>query len=112
MDTRIDSNDPRWPGYVIIPPYLNYQDLIRWETALDKAKTVSENDTKSSSAFFVELLPVAISIIQEWHIEGLPEKVTADNFPASTRLLAFTTGIVSDLYSATNESDPKVPEKS
>ena len=108
---QVDSTDPRWPGHVMIPDYLNYKALVAWETALDRAKTVSELETtKGSSSFFLELLPVACSIILEWHIEGLPEKVTPDNFPASTKLLAFTTGIVSDLYTSTNE-DPSLPKE-
>lgn len=104
MSQKKESNDPRWPGYVVIPDYLSYPQLNRWEIALDKAKTVSELETaKSSSGFFMELLPIAISIIAEWHITGLPEKVSSDNFPASTRLLSFVTGLVSDLYTSTNE---------
>lgn len=110
-----ESPDPRWPGYIILPEYMTYSVLAKWETALDKAKTVSELETtRNSSGFFLELLPIACSLISEWHIEGLPEKVTADNFPASTRFLSFVTGVVSELYSSTNgeSSDPKAPASS
>jgi hypothetical protein len=111
---RVDSTDPRWPGYIVLPEYMTYPVLARWETALDRAKTVSELDAqKSSSGFFMELLPIACELVLEWHINGLPEKVTGENFPAATKFLSFVTGCVSDLYTSTNEPvDLKVPASS
>jgi hypothetical protein len=103
---KVTSEDPRWPGYIVLPEYMNFDSLVKWENALGVAKSENEKGS-ASSGFFEELLPIACSIITEWHIEGLPDKVDKSIFPASHKLIALVTGAVSDLYTSTNSVDPK-----
>ena len=103
---RKDTNDARWPGHIELPDYMNFVTLHSWETAMAKAKLAL--DTKISSDFYKELLPTAISIVKEWHIEGLPEKVELATFPASANLMSWIIACVTSLYNETQKPpDPK-----
>ena len=104
------SPDSRWAGSVVFPDYLTFPSLFKWETAMNEAKKISldkDTDNLNTSAFYLKLLPAATSLVTEWHITGLPEKVDETNFPASVKLMSWMIQCVSDLYTETNEVDPK-----
>ena len=95
----------RWKGKITFPhDYLPFTDLVVWERALDRATKIKEVD--GTWAFYAELLPVGIPLVEKWEIKGLPERVTYDNFPASPRLVAWLVDCITDLYTKTNASDP------
>ena len=96
------SSVERWPGNIKTKIFLSWLDLEKWELALKEAQKISESET-SVVSFFSVLLPIALSVIKEWHIEGLPEKIeTADDLPASPELAAFIVDCISKLFQETN----------
>ena len=99
-----DSPITRWPGHIIMPSYMSFISLGKWEKAVAQAKALKETD--SLAAFYEKLLPVACEVVQEWHIDGLPEHVSADTFPASGPLVGWVIDEISNLFSETNGSDP------
>ena len=56
--------------------------------------------------FYCVLLPVAINLVKEWHIEGLPEVITVDNIPGSLPFVGWLVEAVTKLFNETNEIDP------
>jgi hypothetical protein len=106
-----ESPDTRWPGTVLLAEYMNFKDLLKWETAMNEAKkvTVAQKDAENitTADFYLKLLPTATSLVTEWHISGLPDKVDENNFPASTKLMSWLIECVSDLYTCTNSIDSK-----
>ena len=103
---RLDSPMTRWPGYIELPDYLTYPVLVKWDEAVVQADSVKDNMIK----FYQALLPVACSVVLEWHIEGLPDKVTAETVPASAKFVAWVVDGVMDLFEATSEPiSPKAP---
>ncbi len=109
------STVARWPGKVETPAYMNFPTLRRWENAMNEAKKVVEVQKSSGdpviSDFYLKLLPVATSIVTEWHIDGLPDKVDENNFPASSDLAGWLIECMSDLQVRTNSVDPKSSEQ-
>lgn len=105
-----DSPVERWPGYIVLPAYLTFPLLSRWQKSIESAKQFE--DSKDYLAFYEAILPTALDMVKEWHIEGLPEKVTLEDFPASTDLTSFVIDSVAGLYAETNSVDPKSLEKS
>ena len=106
MPVKKETNDKRWPGYVMMPDYFSFPNLLRWEQAMAKAKEAK--DSNITSEFYLQVLPTAISFVQEWHIDGLPEKVDENNFPASSGLMSWMIGVVTDLYVRTNDPSPNL----
>ena len=104
-----ESKDPRWPGYVVLPSYMSFPMLGQWEKGMADAKMAGEGDV--TSEFFHKLLKPVLFIVKEWHIEGLPDKVDEDTFPASHKFIGWLIDEVSDLYTRTNEPDPLEQER-
>ena len=109
-----ESPVKRWPGYVLLADYMSYPQLISWKNDLERINEpgVAGDNTR----LFGVMLNSAIEIVAEWHIDGLPEKMTLNTFPASNSLAAWITNVVTELYQETNreiESEiPKSPEPS
>ncbi len=105
-----ESPDSRWPGTLVMPDFMTFPALFRWEQAMNEAKkvTVSNKDSAdvTTADFYLKLLPTATSLVNEWHISGLPDKVNENNFPASVKLMSWLIQCVSDLYTHTNEIPP------
>jgi len=80
---------------------MDFAYLLKWEAALDEAQKIDKKD--GINEFYAKLLPTAIDCVTEWHIGGLPDKVTPTNFPASARLLAWLCESITKLYETTNE---------
>lgn len=77
MGKQITSPVKKYPGYCVLPDFYGYGELIAWTDAISK---VDEGE-QAESVPMVELLPklearakAIIPMVQEWHIEGLPEK--------------------------------------
>jgi len=119
MTTRKETNNPRWPGYIVMPSYMKFPALISWEEAIDTTKSLKKS--VGIGEFYKSMLPAAISFVEEWHIiglnenedgspildkEGKPIKVDYCNFPASAALVSFLVECVSSLYTETNRTDP------
>ena len=75
---RVESKSARYPGYVIIPDELTFPQAIAWEDAVDQAAAATKSFARSRA-----YVPAVMACVTEWHVEGLPQPVTFDNFPAS-----------------------------
>jgi len=70
-----------------------------WEDAiLDNAGTKG----KRVGSYGVRYLPALLAFVAEWHIEGIPENPTVDNFPAAPHP-ADVIAVVAWLVGALNE---------
>ena len=104
---KFDSTVERWPGYIETEDVMRYPALIAWDSALTDASRAE--DQTNAVLFYGKLLPVAIPMVKEWHIEGLADIVTYDNFPASPLLVAWLVECITKLFQATNAvPDPKL----
>jgi len=74
--SRIDSPSKRYPGYVILPDDLTFPQVLAWEDA-----TLEAGKTPGSFHKVHAYIPGVLVCVQEWHIDGFPEPLTADNFP-------------------------------
>ena len=98
------SDVKRWGGKIWLPDYMSFPCLVDWEQALDGAKQLKAKD--GLFAFYAKLLPAAIPLVEKWELNGLPNPVTYETFPASPKLVAWLVECITDLYTKTNESDP------
>lgn len=116
---RFESNVKRWPGYIETEAFMRFPQLVAYEKALAQSRSLAES--AGVATYFEAILPTCISLVTKWHIigytvdengepikvaDGTPLKPDFCNFPASAKLVSWLVGCVSDLYSATNESDP------
>jgi hypothetical protein len=105
-----ESPDSRWPGTIVLPDFMTFPQLRDWQKAMNAARKINElqqaadKDTISIADFYLSILPAATSLVKEWHIEGLPEKVDESVFPASSNLMSWLMDCVNDLYTRTNVS--------
>ena len=80
---KLESKVEKFPGYVVLPDFLNilqvraledsFGDINEERTEKDKRVWISVTDEKR--------LPVILQCVAEWHIEGLPDKPTIETFP-------------------------------
>ena len=81
---KCDSPVKKFPGYVVLPEYLNLRQVRRVESALDGLADIKQPEGGKTLWFGVieeNRLPVVLECVQEWHIEGIPEKPTIETFP-------------------------------
>jgi len=83
-----DSPVERFPGHVILPEYLTLSQVRAFEDVLDSVRDRFAVDDSEESEKIVwlsvvseERLPVILMCVNEWHIEGVPDKPTIDIFP-------------------------------
>jgi hypothetical protein len=82
MTKRIDSPIPRYPGYILLPDYYGFGELIAWGESVDKWPAIEtiESMTDRLQSFRAQEASV-LPMVAEWHIEGLPEH--PDHLPAT-----------------------------
>lgn len=91
-----------YPGYIVLPEYLGWSELDKWDENI--AKAVQEERAAAQRKYH-EL--AALAVVQEWHIEGLPEH--PDKLPANkagARLLGWIIAIVSMMINKDDAIDP------
>lgn len=104
-DGKVALND-RWSGVIVTNDFMTWKELLQWETALKEAQKISD-EGGSVIQFYDVLLPIALKIVKEWKIEGLPAQInSADELPASTEFVAFLIDSISKLFTETNATDP------
>ena len=107
MSKVITSPVKRWPGTVTLSSPLNYPQAIALETAINAAGALP--DDAGRLAYEYALLPAILGCVEGWKLEGLPEQIGNDNFPAtprisSARLLSWLIEQVMSLYAEADES--------
>jgi hypothetical protein len=84
MSKVIQSPIKRWAGSVIIADPLTIPQAQLIEAAM-KMPEATDGERVWLSVIDVMQLPAIIGCVEKWELENLPDKVTADNFPASPR---------------------------
>jgi len=80
MSKFIKSPVPEYPGEVGLSDPMTFPQLFALEDAFSAVKVLKN---KSGERVNYALLPGLLACCDAWHIEGLPEHPTPENFPAS-----------------------------
>lgn len=107
MGKVITSPVDKYPGEVVLYDPLTLPMVAAFENAL-----LSIRGQRSAAGVDLLILPAVLMCVQEWHIQGVPEHPTENNFPvkphrARRELLAWLTGELTKLY----EDDPEAPNE-
>lgn len=76
-----ESPVEKFPGYIVLPDNWNVAQLRAFEITLP----APDEEIKGGRVYLGESiekhLPAVLKCVTEWHIEGVPENPTLDNFP-------------------------------
>ena len=88
MGKLIDSPVKRWSGGVRLHSYLTFPQVIAFESAIQSGREylAEQGDDALMSVYSHMVLPGVFGCIEEWQLEGFPEDVDADSFPATPRI--------------------------
>ena len=109
MTKTITSPVDKFPGTVVMPEYLTLPQVLAFEAASDnigelrKAATEKGDDGISRTKIDQQYLPVILSIVTEWRIDGVPNIPSLENFPltprrATAELIAWLIGEITRLW--------------
>lgn len=103
----IQSPSKRYSGEVVLPDYLTIPQEIAWRKAISDVGEQEWANALIMPELVGKLLPGILAIVAEWHISGLPENITVDNFPmspkmASAKLVAW---LVTEIQKLLSEDD-------
>ena len=94
-----ESKVEKFPGHIILPDNWNIYQLREFEKTLPSAD-LEDDDRLSGRVWlgvtFEKQLPALLACVSEWHIKGIPEKPTMENFP--TLPLADVNALISWIY--------------
>lgn len=75
-----------YEGEIELFEYLNYRQLAAYERAMIGARRVMEaNPDAGLAELRVAIVPGLIACVKSWRLKGLPEKMTAEEFPSTPR---------------------------
>ena len=85
---RVDSTVTEFPGFVILPAFLTFPQCRAFEDAF--FGDLNELEHSNGNKVFVsvndeKLLPVLFLVVQEWHLEKIPEQPSIETFPSTPR---------------------------
>jgi hypothetical protein len=97
---KLEIRNKRFSGYVILPEFLNLLQVRAFEDSLgDPNDEIDENMRNKRvwvSVADEKRLPVILQIVKEWHITGVPENPTIDNFPMTP--ISDSHALISEIY--------------
>ena len=74
----------RYKGHIILPDFLTIVQVRAFEDSFGDINQEEQDGGRVwLSVSDADHLPAILSIVQEWHIENVPEKPTFDTFPFS-----------------------------
>ncbi len=87
MSKRIEVKSERWAGSVTIADPLTMSQARSVEAGLGKPPDTAyaDNGRVWLSVIDEMRLPAIFACVENWELANMPEKLTADNFPASPR---------------------------
>lgn len=108
MSKVITSPVKKFPGTVTLSDPLTFPQVFAVEDALDKSIEVDSAFASSRARYAV--LPAIIECVEKWELEGIPENVTVETFPATpptstARLIAWLINEIVELFKEA-EPDP------
>ena len=81
MSKTVKSPVKKFPGTVRISEPLTYPQCFKIEDALAAHNELDSKATARKRHY--TLLPGIMACVEEWNIEGLPDDLQLDNFPAT-----------------------------
>lgn len=78
---KIDSPLEKWKGHIVIYDPMPMIRLATFEEAITEAMGIDPKLGKAKA--YVALIPALLACVKEWHIDGFPNDLTIDNFPAA-----------------------------
>lgn len=96
--TVYHTNGKRWTGHIVLAEPLIYEQVKAIQDAIDGAAEIAPSKalSKTKDGNTVELfwtsgadklrLDAIMKCVTEWHIDNLPDNVTAETFPFSPRI--------------------------
>jgi len=115
MTKEITSPVKKFSGTVVLLDPIPFPAFIEWKKSIDEAQKLKGSDEALTNGEAISepeltsaLLPGLCACVVEWHLEGLPEHVTPDVFPAtprmaSMRLMAWLLGEIAALIAGEEE---------
>lgn len=118
MGKRYDSPVAKYPGHVIMPDYFDWPQLIAYDdnlyrvAQLNEQLASTEGDREKTNIRY-QLLDLQtdgiLPMVEEWHIEGLPQPVT--RFPATPitdaiKLAGWIIGLINSIKNGEEAPDP------
>ena len=102
MSKTVPSPVKEFPGHIVMPDFLTLAQVFAFEKASDDVSALKGGTIRRSSVDEI-YLPMVFDIVQEWHIDGQPEKPTLETWRATPRkasadLTAWVIGEVTRLY--------------
>lgn len=99
----ITSPVKRFPGTVVMPDALTFPQFIAWHKAINTSRPMGGAEGAH------EIVKGLLVIVQEWHIENLPDPLTAENFPSTptssvSKLLAWLRDDVDNMLDEADEA--------
>ena len=103
MSRTITSPVKRFEGTVVIPDYLNFDQVFAFQDGLAAAGQLRNTEGVTGYQVNRAALPGVLACVEEWHLAGMPERVTLETFPATppisaARLLGWLINEISSLY--------------
>lgn len=86
MGKKIVSPVEAFPGYVLLRYPITFPLYAVWEDALSDRKLDDKGEPVREVKYGrvgLRYVPAFIELVEEWHIEGIPERPTIDTFPAA-----------------------------
>ena len=103
------SYDGKWKGDIVLFDPLTIQQEAEWEYAIaEYNKAVGKGGR--DAALVLAFLPAIIACVSEWHLDGLPERMTLENFPRRPKadrvnLAAFLVTNISEIFLAEDPNE-------
>ena len=106
----IASPVKKWPGSVVLPDGLTYDQLHAWEKAIGQYKALG--DAPAVSAANEAFVPAILAIVAEWRIPAIAAFTDAGQLPAAPlpsahKLHAWLIGAINRLVTEADDEDPK-----
>jgi hypothetical protein len=104
MGKRYDSPVKRYPGYIVMPDYFTWEQMVSWDNCVTKAGAVEGTLPRMAAQAGGVLF-----MVEEWHITGIAERPTA--LPASpvrpaAELIGWIIGIINSMIVEAENPDP------
>ena len=86
MSRTITSPVKRFSGTVELADPLTFPQVFAFQDSLDAVKAAEEEGDTYRVNYAA--LPGIIACVEAWHLEGMPERVTIESFPATPPIAA------------------------
>lgn len=96
---KLEITNEKFNGHVVLPDFLNILQVRAFEDSmgdLNEQASLDEDKKVWISIGDEKRLPVVLSIVKEWHVEGVGENPTLETFPMTPLLQAHA--LITEIY--------------